>query len=176
MWNFEKPPLQKCFHAAHICWIHLCHNLCAAKKKNLCAAAMLRLPPSAAHGHTFACRVFLYKHSAVAFFSFHFSIFCALLWTDIFLPEVQFATPLDPTCLRLQNPKAVTTWFTSYAPCLSKKQAPPVNIFQIRFIPSAFPLSAEVCAQKWKISIIFSKNFNIALFGWLIKYQEYLHY
>ena len=111
-----------------------------------------------------------------SFFFFSFLYFLRSAMNRYFLPEVQFATPLDPTCLRLQNPKAVTTWFTSYAPCLSKKQAPPVNIFQIRFIPSAFPLSAEVCAQKWKISIIFSKNFNIALFGWLIKYQEYLHY
>ena len=137
------------------CSSHLLDPLVCPAPVPLCrCAAVLRLPPSAAHGHTFACRAFLYKHSAVVLF-FHFSIFCALLWTDILLPEVQFATPLDPTCLRLQNPKAVTTWFTSYAPCLSKKQALPVNIFQIRFIPSAFPLSAEVCAQKWTISIFF---------------------
>ena len=107
-------------------------------------------------------------------FVFSFLYFLRSAMNRYFLPEVQFATPLDPTCLRLQNPKAVTTWFTSYAPCLSKKQALPVNILQIRF--SAFPPSAEVCAQKWTISIIFSKNFKIAPFGWLIKYQEYLHY
>ena len=154
MWNFEKPPLQKCFHAAHICWIHLCHNLCAAKKKTCVPPLCSAFPFSCTRANI--CLPGVPVLTLCRSFVFSFLYFLRSAMNRYFLPEVQFATPLDPTCLRLQNPKAVTTWFTSYAPCLSKKQALPVNIFQILF--SAFPLSAEVCAQKWTI---FNKLFQI---------------